>query len=162
MSLPTKFRPKNGHWHTENGLTVWRENQGGNQYKDYSPLELDGISREANFKLVFVKEIADPDSFDRKIKKYFAQNVEMHLAENVDQTIYLRFNDTDKRFYITCLRPDGFTMLAALESTPELIVTKSEPYKISKDEALNILKTSGYGFGRVEITNGNIEYQTTV
>jgi hypothetical protein len=164
MTLQIKHKPKSGCWFTEHGKTVWREylDKFGTLYKDYSPLEIEGISREANYTIVFVREYVDINSFNGKIKRWFAQDIEMHLAENVDKSIVIKFDSHSRKFFISDLKPVGQTFLAPLESTPELIVSKSEPYPCDQTFAKDVLSRFSYGYGKVEVdANGNIEYYQT-
>ena len=164
MTLQIRHKIKSGCWFTEHGVTVWREylDKFGTIYKDYSPLEIEGNSREANFTIVFVREYVDTNSFNGKIKKFFAQDISMHLGELVDNSIVIKFDASSKKYFISDVKPLGQTFLAPLESTPELVVNKGEPYQINQIQAKEILSKFNYGFGKVEVdVQGNIEYYQT-
>ncbi len=164
MSLEKKHVPKSGFWKQEHdGKMYWVESDKfGNLIKLYDPLEIEGISRSANYTIVFLREYTDTNSFNGKIKKWFAQDIKMHIGENVDSSIVIRFDSYSRKFFISDLKPVGQTFLAPLESTPELIVTKSEPYPVDQIQAKEILAKYSYGFGKVEVdAQGNIEYYQT-
>jgi hypothetical protein len=165
MSIPNKKHvPKDGFWRTENNQVFWYEtDQYGNLIKKYDPQDIINISRSAEFKIIFIREIPDMNHFNQKIKKIFAQDVSMHLGENVDDSIVLKFEPTQRKFYISDLKELGQTFACPLESTPELIVSKSEPYLIDAKLAKNFLSQWNYGYGRVEVSaSGEISYFVTV
>ncbi|GEM_PF-6228475 len=166
MSLPrTHHKPISGQWkQLPSGKVIWREflSTFGDNFKDFDPLDLIGISREADFKIVFVKTDPDPTKFNSRISRFFCQDVHMELREDVSENIVLKFG-SDKCYYISDLTPLGKTLKAVLESNPELIVNISEPYLISQIQAIAFLNQWNYGYGRVEVSaNGSIEYYKTV
>ena len=164
--MEVKHRPKSGKWHTEHGRTVWREKLDWNSYKEYEPIQVEGISREAKFKIIFLKEFKDEDSLSGKKMKFFAQDCTIKIRSDVAPHIVLRYNDADMRYYLSDLHPLGNTFLAPFEeSTDTLIVEKSIPYLIQDiEEAKRLMQNTGYKFGKVSTDNfGNVsEYITTV
>jgi hypothetical protein len=162
MSLQVKNKPKSGFWKEEHGKVWWAETDCyGNVQQLIEPLDLLNISREAEFKLVFVRETADPETLNGKTKRFFAQDVRMRLRSDVSENIVLRYDD--KKWFVSDLTPLGQTFLAPLESTEYLIVEKSEPYKIDREIAQEIMKTSGHAYGKVEQkSDGSLEYYVTV
>ncbi len=167
MSIPDKKHiPKHGCWYQDNsGKMMWKEftDTYGNTFKLYDPLKLVNISREASYKIIFLREDPDPMRFNGKIKRWFAQDVEMHLNEQVDDSIVLKFEPTQRKFYISDLKELGQTFLAPIETTPELTVNKSEPYIIDAKLAKSYLSQWNYGYGKVEVSaSGKIEYYVTV
>lgn len=164
MSLPKqKFRPKRGCWKTEGNHVYWSETgeRGNYEITRYEPTELEGIEREAQFKLVFLREIPDENTLSGKKKLWFAQDVSAKINDNVSKNIVLRF--ADKKWYISDLTMLGQTMVCPLESDSCVTVYKSEPYRINAETAKEIMKTNGWGFGKVEVTSsGQLEYYVTV
>jgi hypothetical protein len=157
-----KFKKKSGSFHTEHGVTIWRENLDiyGNSYKDYNVLELEGFERECTFKLVFVKEINDIDSF-AKIKKFFAQSVHVKIRDDVTPNIVLRKEKTT--WFLSDISYLGNTMIVPLFSDETVIVEKSPPYPVTQLEAQAIMKESAFAFGKVEQnSDGSLEYYVTV
>jgi hypothetical protein len=163
MSLPNpKFKPENGCWQKQpNGLMMWAESTPYGIPKLYAPTDMINISRSAEFRVVFLREIPDPNKFNGKLTRYFAQNVKISLRNDTDPNVVLKFSN--KRYFVSDLSPLGQTFLAPIdESTEYLIVEKSEPYLIDQKMASEIMQTSGYAFGKVEVdANGNITYLTT-
>lgn len=159
MSL---HKPKSGFWKEEHGKVWWAEtNCYGDIQQLIDPLKLQNISREAYITLLFVKETADPETINGKTKRFFAQDVRMRLRSDVSENIVLRYDS--KKWFVSDLTMLGQTLLAPLESTEYLIVEKSEPYKITQTEAKEILKTSGYAYGKVEQkSDGSLDYYVTV
>jgi hypothetical protein len=159
MSL---HKPKSGFWKEEHGKVWWAETDGySNVQQLIDPLKLQNMSREANFTLIFVKESADPETVNGKIKRFFAQDCHMRLRDDVSENIVLRYDS--KKWFVSDLTMLGQTLLAPLESTEYLIVEKSEPYKITQAEAKEIMKTSGYAYGKVEQkSDGSLDYYITV
>ena len=168
MALPSQhFKPTCGFWRTEHNKTEWCEtDKYGNFIKAYEPLELFNIMREARFKIVLIKEISDSEAWSKKTKKFFAQDVEIHLAENVDDSIVIKFEPSSKKFYLSDLKPLGQTFAIPLEQQPDniLIINKSEIYPITNTQAKSFLAQWGYGFGKCTTDeNGHVtEYITTV
>lgn len=163
MSLPTKFKPKSGFWHTDNKKVMWFETDCyGNKLKEYDPLSIEGISRYVEFKLVFLREIQDENSYNGKKKLWFTQDVTVQINDNVSSNIVLRWESASKKWFLSDLSMLGQTMVCPLESDSCVTVIKSEPYKITQLQAQNILKASGWGFGKVDVSsNGNLEYYVT-
>ena len=162
MSLETKYKPKRGCWFTEHGRTFWKEflDHSGNQYKLYSPLEIEGISKTAEFNIIFITENNDPESLTGKTKKFWKQDVEVKLAENISQNVYLK--TVDKKIFVCDLEPLGQTFICPLESQNwGLIVNKTQPESISQIEAKKLLDNGAMGFGKVEVSHSGIEYYRT-
>lgn len=167
MSLPTKFSPKSGFWKTEHAKTWWAESdQYGNIKKLYDPLELANISREAKFKIIYLRDTVDETSPNGKKTTSWAIDCNLRIREDVDQSIVLRYNDSDMRYYISDLKPIGNTFLAPFdESTEVIIVQKSVPYLIPTiDEAKRLMQNTGYKFGLVstDLSGKPTEFYTTV
>jgi hypothetical protein len=167
MSLPNNHhRPKSGFWKTEHGKTLWWEcDDYGSLLKTYEPCELMNISPSASFKIILVKEVMDSEGFNKR-QQLFAQDVSIRLNENVDDSIVILYEPSSRKYFLRDLKELGQTFAIPLEQQPDnvSIIEKGQPYKISQIEAKEILKVSGYGFGKVETdTNGNIsEYYVTV
>jgi hypothetical protein len=166
MSIPNpKHKIISGCWKEVNGKVKWREflDRFGDNYKEYSPEDIENIYRDVNFKLVFVRETSDPDKFNGKIKRFFAQDVHAYLNERVDDSIVIIFEPKAKTFFLRDLKELGQCFALPIESDSCVIVEKSEPYLITKTQALSFLAQWNYGFGKVEVSaNGQIEYYKTV
>jgi hypothetical protein len=164
MSIPNpKFKPESGSWQKQpNGLVMWSESTPYGIPKLYAPTDLINISKSAEFRLAFIREIADPNKFNGKITRYFAQDVKIMLRDDTDPNVVLKFSN--KRYFISDLSPLGQTFLAPIDESNEyLVVQKSEPYLVSQKEAMEIMQTSNYAYGKVEVdAQGNLTYLTTV
>lgn len=165
--MTSKHIPKSGSWRQQpDGLVMWRERLDtfGTEVKLYKPTELQGIERSASFKLVFLKEIADPEnSLSGSKKIWFAQDVEVRINDNVSDNIVLRWESGSKKWYLSDLTMLGTTEVCPLESDSVITVTKSDAYRVTTEQAQEILKTHGWGFGKVSVSaNGEIEYFRTV
>jgi hypothetical protein len=166
VSIPNpKFKPKSGFWRQgHDGLVYWNETDitGDTTFKLYKPLELENISREADFKIVFIKEIENPESFT-KTKRWFAQDCHIELRKDVSENIVFKFS-SDRRYYISDLTELGFTCQIDIEnSTETVILEKTEPYLITQKEAQEFLKLYNYGFSRIlKKSDGSLEYYRTV
>ena len=158
-----KHIPKSGFWKQDhNGKIMWAEtNPHGDIAELISPLQLANISRKAEFKIIFVREINDENTLSGKKKLFFAQDVNMRLRDDVNENIVLRHEA--KKWFVSDLTMLGQTFIAPLESTEYLIVEKSEPYKITQEQAKEIMKIAGLAYGKAEVdSNGNIDYYVTV
>jgi hypothetical protein len=143
---------------------MWAEcDDFGNVQQLHEPLSLVGIEREADFKLVFVKEVSSEESLSKK-KLYFSQDVHVQINDNVSSDIVLRWESGSKKWFLSHLTMLGQTIVCPLESDSCITVIKSEPYRLkSATEAKEILKTNGWGFGKIEQkSDGSLDYYVTV
>jgi hypothetical protein len=164
MSLPNnKFKPSSGCWKEVNGKMMWHEylDNFGMSYKDYSPLDLVNISRECSITVVFVREFSDVNSFNSKIKKFWAIDYTIKLRDDVDESIVLRFNNS--AWYVSDLKPLGQTFLVPLESDDCLTVNEGEPYPVTQAQAKSLIAKYNRGYGKCEVlANGKLEFYKTV
>lgn len=165
MSLEIKHKPKHGMWFQDGLNFYWKEftDNFGKSYKLYKPTEIENVSREATFDILFIQTYNDNTAFNRRAKAFFKQVCTMRIREDATENIILKFND-NKKYYLMDISSLGKCMAAPLESTDILTVEFSEPIKISQQEATEIMKNSGYCFGSVELdASGKIKgYVTTV
>jgi hypothetical protein len=140
----------------------WAETDNfGNVLKLINPLDIEGISRETRFKIVFVKESPDPEKFDGKIKKFFVQDCHIKIREDIDDSIVLKFSSG--RCYISNLKPLGMTCEIDIENSSDtLILEKTEPNLIDQELAKSYLSQGSYGFGKIENNSGKITCFKTV
>jgi hypothetical protein len=169
LSNSKNFISKGGFWQTQHsGKVLWAESDDRGNIKELiDPLDMKNISREADFKIVFIKETDNPDSFT-KTKRWFCQDCHIELRKDVSENIVLKFG-SDHRYYISDLKESGFTCQIDIESsTDTIILQKSLPYLINATIAKEYLKIWSYGFGKVSQKSGNsgnnsdLEYFVTV
>jgi hypothetical protein len=124
--------------------------------------ESQGLSKSCSFRILIVKDrTIENDNFETKKSKAFYQQI-INIAVRPDQwNIYLRFNSSDKRYYV--IDPvNGFCMLVPFESNSNIVCRKSSIKKCTLKTAKDILAKSGYGFGRVEGSGSSMFYGVTV
>jgi hypothetical protein len=148
VSIPVSFKPVSGCWFDNHGKMMWKEflNLDGSQFKLYDPMDLAGISREADFVMVLYRDEKDPTKFKGSIRRYFSQSVHVQIRDDVSDDIVLRFNERNLRYYLSDLKPNGQTFLAPLRSDNCLVVTLGEPELINQIQANGILVKYGYGY----------------
>jgi hypothetical protein len=166
MSLP-KREIKSGCFYTApSGVVFWKEylNIFGSKFEIVPIMDLESFSRECQFKVLFVREFADSSSFRGKTKSLWAIDYRCHLAENVSENIYLKYEKSKKIYFVRDVTELGQTCAIGLDGgQPELIISKSEPYKVTQAAAKEIMETSGYNFGKCDVqANGELEFYTTV
>ncbi len=157
-----KFKPKRGCWSTEHGKTLWKEykDQYGNDFELIEPLLIEGISKTAQFDIIFVTDSSNANSLTGTVKNFWKQSVSVKLSETVSPNVYLK--TVDNQTFVCDFEPLGQTFICPLESQDwGLIVTKSEPEKITQLEAKQLLDNGALGFGYVQISNGHIDYART-
>jgi hypothetical protein len=163
----TKRKMSSGCFYTDNARKVWFKefhDTFGNSYELIDPLELENFSRECEFKVLMVREFTDPTNYKGKTKAFFAIDYKCHLAENVSENIFIRYEKTSKKYFVSDLTMLGQTCEIGLESNqPELIVTHGEPYLVDQMTAKSIMETSGFCYGKCEVLpNGKLEFYKTV
>ena len=165
MSLQAKHKPKRGMWFQDGKSFFWKEfiDQFGQNYELYKPTDLVDISRLAEFDIIFIREYPDINSFNGKISCFFKQKCKMKIREDATENIVLKFGD-DKRYYLMDISALGRCMQAPLESTEVFTVEMDDPVKIDQKEAQDIMKVSGYAFGKIntDASGRIIDYVTTV
>jgi hypothetical protein len=149
-------------WFQDGQNFYWKEIT-GKTFQLYKPTEIENVSREATFDILFIQTYTDNNAFNRKSQALFKQTCTMKIREDSTENIILKFSD-DKKYYLMDISSLGKCMAAPLESTDILTVEFGEPIKITHLDAKNIMKVSGYCFGSVELdASGKIKsYVTTV
>jgi hypothetical protein len=86
------------------------------------------------------------------------------IRVNISENIYLKYEKSNKKYYVRDLTELGQCCEIGLDGgQPELIIEKGEPYKVTQNEAKQIMETSGYNFGKAELLpSGELEFFVTV
>ncbi len=161
MSLPNKkFKPKSGCFFEQNGRMMWKEYMStyGDKFELHEILELENFARECQFKIVFVREKNDMETF-QTVKRFFAQDIAVKIRDDVSSNIVLRYDN--KLWFLSDISSLGTTEICPLTSDSVCVVTKSSPYPITREMAAEIMKTSARAFGRVDESNSELQFYVT-
>jgi hypothetical protein len=166
MSLPNpKKKILNGCWFADNsGKIWWKEftSTYGETFELIEPCQIEGIERCVSFKLLYLRELTDENSLSGSRKLWFAQDVEVKINDNVSENIVLRYEKGSRKWYLSSLDMLGQTFVCPLESDDVITVTKGESYRVTAEQAKEILKVSGHAYGKVVIRDGSLELYRTV
>jgi uncharacterized protein YwqG len=159
MSLPaTKHKMKSGQFCKENGEYYFKEfdDTFGYKFTLYPLNEIEGISRKAEFKVCFAKQIDDDSKISGKQKIWFIQNVKLTVRPEI-ANIYLIFNSHNKKWYLRDFEELGQTVECGLVSNQNVICEKSEPERCTLKDVKEIMKTSGYVYSSVTLKGNEID-----
>jgi hypothetical protein len=165
MALYVKRKMKGGFFKTTpNGKVFYAQSDDyGNITELIDPIELIDFSRSCEFQVLLVREFNDSNSFQGKTKALFAIDYRVKLVENIGENIYIKFEPSNKKYYLRDLAEGSCCELGLYSNQAEIILSKSEPHKVTQAEAKEIMKTSGYCFGKCEVQeNGELEFFVTV
>jgi hypothetical protein len=168
MSLPklNKHKMNSGCFFEQNGKVWWKEFKKtfGDEYELIDPENLEGFSRQCRFKVLFVRDFTDTTDYRGYKKAFFAVDYNVHLAENVSDNIYIRFEQNSKKYFVSDLTKLGQTCeigLSTENNQSELIIEHGEPYMVDQKTAKEIMKESGFCYGKCEVKPNGFEFYTT-
>ena len=166
MSLPKRFMKSGCFYTAPSGIVFWKEYKDlyGNTFELVPILDLETFSKECQFKVLFVREFVDANNYKGKTRAFFAIDYKCHLAENVSENIYIKYEKSSKKYFVRDVTELGQTCeLGLYGNQQELIIEHGEPYKVDQQTAKQIMETSGYCFGKCDVqANGELEFSVTV
>ena len=174
-----KFIRKFGRWILRDGSYIWQEKleRLGTETPliiEKTPQEL-GYVREIDFTILFAKDFPSREELDEVERKWFAQDIHIAIRDDQTNNIWLKLEQSTQtrnsesgtvekisKVYIHDLDVNGKHMLAPLESTANIIVTKGKPRKVTIEQAKEIAEKWTYIFGKIEEEGGSQVYRVDV
>jgi hypothetical protein len=156
---------KTSCWIERNGEYLFQETV-ANVVTEKKPSEL-GYVREIDITILFAKDYPSREEISGVDRVWYKQNINIRVREDQSSNIWLKLEEnkqsktagtvtTTRKVFLVDLSEQGFRLLCPLESTSNIIVSKSKPKRVEIEEAQEIAKKFSYVFGEV-MTEGNSE-----
>ena len=158
----------------EDGSFVWTENKitkkfdrvfgewqiSSEQTTEYTP-EAKGLAKSKSSVFLFKRETVNPDSFDSMDVTWWKMPVTWTVNKSQGGNIWLKEGDNHKVYILELF--NGQCIEAPYTNTENVTVKRRKISKVSSlAELKRLSKISGYQFGKVSGSGGNLDFIVTV